>query len=154
VSGNGSPGADRSLGEVVQEVSEKASLLVREEIELAKTEITSKVKSIGRGVVIGAAAGVFLVFGVFIFLFWLAFFLNDLFNWNGAWPGFAVVTFLLFALGALAGWLAYRSLTKGARLKPDMAIEEAKRTREALEHQKVERDQLERGREAGKEVVS
>jgi hypothetical protein len=34
-----------------------------------------------------------------------------------------------------------------------MAIEEARRTRAALEHQRVERDQLERGREIGEEVV-
>ena len=32
--------ADKTLGEIVQEVSEKASLLVRQEIDLAKAEIT------------------------------------------------------------------------------------------------------------------
>ncbi|MBA2793275.1 MAG: phage holin family protein, partial [Thermoleophilaceae bacterium] len=36
-SGNGS---EKSLGDIVQEVSEKASLLVRQEIELAKAEVT------------------------------------------------------------------------------------------------------------------
>ena len=41
--------ADKSLGEVVAEVSEKASLLVREEIALAKAEVTSKVKTLGKG---------------------------------------------------------------------------------------------------------
>ena len=35
--------ADKTLGEIVAEVSEKASLLVREEIELAKAEVTDKV---------------------------------------------------------------------------------------------------------------
>ena len=34
--------ADKSLGDIVNEVSEKASLLVREEIELAKAEITEQ----------------------------------------------------------------------------------------------------------------
>ena len=43
MSGNGVPpkqDADKDLGEIVAEVSEKASLLVREEIELAKAEQT------------------------------------------------------------------------------------------------------------------
>ena len=40
---------DKSLGDVVSEVGEKASLLVREEIELAKAEITEKVTKLGKG---------------------------------------------------------------------------------------------------------
>ena len=44
MSANGQPptGADKTLGDIVAEVSEKASLLVREEIELAKAEVTRK----------------------------------------------------------------------------------------------------------------
>ena len=41
--------ADKTLGEIVTEVSEKASLLVREEIELAKAEITEKVTKLTQG---------------------------------------------------------------------------------------------------------
>ena len=37
------PSEDRSVGELVFDVSERVSTLVREEIELAKTEITEKV---------------------------------------------------------------------------------------------------------------
>ena len=44
----------------------------------------------------------------------------------------------------LAALLAYRLFKKGAPPMPDMAIEEAKRTRADLEAQKIERDQLER----------
>ena len=59
---------DKNLGEIVSEVSEKASLLVREEIELAKAEVTAKVKTLGKGAGVGAAAGVFLIFAVVFFL--------------------------------------------------------------------------------------
>ena len=57
--------ADKSLGEIVSEVSEKASLLVREEIELAKAEVTSKVSRIARGGAFfaGAAVAGFVVGG-------------------------------------------------------------------------------------------
>ena len=153
---NGMPppdGADKSLGEIVAEVSEKASQLVREEIELAKAEVTDKVSKLTRGAAVAAAAGVFLVFGVTMFFHGLAWFLDDVFNWeDNVWAGFAVVTALLFLLAILAALLAYRLFKKGAPPTPDMAIEEAKRTRAELEAQNVERDQVHRTLERGKEV--
>ena len=153
---NGMPppdGADKSLGEIVAEVSEKASQLVREEIELAKAEVTDKVSKLTRGAAVAAAAGVFLVFGVTMFFHGLAWFLDDVFNWeDNVWAGFAVVTALLFILAILAALLAYRLFKKGAPPTPDMAIEEAKRTRAELEAQNVERDQVHRTLERGKEV--
>ena len=41
------------LGQAIQEVSERASLLVREEIELAKAEMTEKVTKLVKGAVVG-----------------------------------------------------------------------------------------------------
>jgi len=145
--------ASKSLGEIVAEVSEKASLLVREEIELAKAEVTDKLSKLGRGAAIGASAGVFLIFGITMFFHGLAWFLDDVFNWeDNIWAGFAVVTALLFLLAALAAFIAYRLFKKGAPPTPDLAIEEARRTRAELEAQKIERDQLKRGLESGQEV--
>jgi uncharacterized membrane protein YqjE len=145
--------AEKSLGEIVGEVSEKASLLVREEIELAKAEVKDKVSKLTRGAVVAGAAGVFMIFGITTFFHGLAWFLNDVFNWeDNNWAGFAVVTAILFLLGILAGLLALRLFKKGSPPTPDMAIEEARRTRAELEAQKVERDQLERGLERGREV--
>jgi uncharacterized membrane protein YqjE len=143
-------GADKNLGEIVSEVSEKASLLVREEIELAKAEITQKVKTLGKGAVVGAAAGVFLVFAFVMFLHTLAWFLNDLLD-ASPWVGFGIVTLLFVVLGAVAGLLAKRWLSSGPPT-PDLAIEEAKLTRQSLDHQKVERDQLERSLDRPKET--
>jgi len=145
--------ADKSLGEIVSDVSEKASQLVREEIELAKAEVTDKLSKLGRGAAIGAAAGVFLVFGITMFFHTLAWLLDDVFNWeDNIWAGFAVVTVLLFLLAGLAAFIAYRLFKKGAPPTPDMAIEEAKRTRAELEAQKIERDQVQRSLERGEEV--
>ena len=138
--------ADKNLGEIVSEVSEKASLLVRQEIELAKAEVGEKIGKLTRGAAIGVAAGVFLIFGVTMFFHTLAWFLFDIFDFNAIWYGFAIVTGLLFLLAILAGLLAYRLVKKGAPPVPNLAIEEAKRTREQLEAQKIERDQLERSK--------
>ena len=155
MSGNGVPGgqdADKGLGEIVAEVSEKASLLVRQEIELAKAEVTDKVSKLAKGAVVGAAAGVFLIFGVTTLFHFLAWFINDLFDWNSVWPGFLAVTVLLFLLAGLAALLAVRFFKKGAPPTPDLAIEEARKMRAELEAQKIERDQLGRSLEKGEQL--
>jgi uncharacterized membrane protein YqjE len=144
-------GAEKSLGEIVSEVSEKASLLVREEIELAKAEVQEKFSRLARGAVVGAAAGVFVVLALIYLFHALAWLITDALG-EPPWTGFAIVTVALLLLGALAGFLAIRAFKKGAPPTPDLAIEEARRTREAFEHQKIERDQLERSKEREVEV--
>src|SRR4051812_4625191 len=135
-SGNGTqpPGsAEKSLGDIVSEVTDKATLLVREEIELAKAEVQQKVTRIAKGAALGAVAGAFLLFMLIYFLEGLSWFWNDLFNFNAAWPGFAITTVILLVLGVIAGLLAVRFFKKGAPPMPELAIEEAKKTQAMLE---------------------
>lgn len=136
-SGNGTtpPGtAEKSLGEIVGEVSEKASLLVREEIELAKAEIQQKVTRIAKGAALGAVAGVFLVFTLIYFLHFVALIIDDALNvTTGWWIGYIIVTGGLLLMGAFAGLLALRFFKKGTPPKPELAIEEARKTRAVLE---------------------
>ena len=131
---------DASLGEIVNRISLNASMLVREEIELAKAEMELKMKRLARGVAVGLAAGFFAFLGLIFAFQSLAWGLNDIFNEPYGWLGFLLVTILLFLLAALAGFLAYRSVQAGAPPTPDMAIEEAKRTRAELEHPEVPHD--------------
>ena len=135
-SGNGTPPpgtAEKSLGEIVNEVTEKATLLVREEIELAKAEMQQKLTRIAKGAAVGVVGGVFLGLALIYFLHALSWFWVDLFNWNGYWLGFLVTTGILVVLGAIAAGLAVRFFKKGTPAAPQMAIEEAKKTREVLE---------------------
>ena len=138
-------GTDKSLGDVVTEVTEKASLLVREEIELAKAEVAEKVTKLGKGAGALAAAGVLAVFALIFFLHALAWFFNDAFDWTTVWPGYLLTFFLVILVGGLAGFLGYRWLQGGAPPTPDLAIEEAKRTRDMLEQQNVQHDRLGQG---------
>jgi hypothetical protein len=145
--------AEKSLGDIVTDVSEKASLLVREEIELAKAEVTDKFSKLGTGAAIAGAAAVFLVFAITMFFHGLAWFIDDLFNWESSvWPGFMIVFLLLLVLAIIAALVARRLFERGAPPTPDMAIEEAKRTRAELEAQTIHRDQLERSLERGEEA--
>ena len=124
--------AEKQLGEIVGEVSAKASLLVREEIELAKAELVDKAGKLGRGAAAGAVAGVFGFFALIFLLHALALF----FNWAfGAppWVGYLIVTLILIVAGAIAGFLALRFFRRGSPPKPELAIEEARRTRAVLE---------------------
>lgn len=125
--------ADKSLGEIVSEVSDKATLLVREEIELAKTEVETKVKRLGKAAAVGAAAGVFVLFALYMLLFAIGFVFVDIFNFEGIWGGFLVGTALFLVFAGIAGFVAYRFVQKGTPPTPELAIEEAKETRRALE---------------------
>jgi uncharacterized membrane protein YqjE len=144
--------AEKSLGDIVSDVSEKATLLVHEEIELAKAEVTEKVSSLGKGAAIAGAAAVFLIFALTIFFHGLAWLLDDLFDWNSIWPGFMIVFVLLTVLAIIAALVARRLFQQGAPPTPDLAIEEAKRTRAEIEAQTIQRDQLERSLERGEEA--
>jgi uncharacterized membrane protein YqjE len=129
---------DRSLGDLVTQVSENASTLVREEIELAKAEIEVKMKRIAQGAVVGAAAG-FFVFLALIFAFEaLAWGLADLFNNAYGWVGFLITTGLLLLFAAIAGLVAMRAFKAGTPPTPEKAIEEARLIRETLEHPEAE----------------
>jgi hypothetical protein len=115
------------LGEAIQEVSEKASLLIREEIALAKAEVTQKLTGIAKGAAVGAAAGVFVLAGLIYFLHFLALLIWQLLDSGGTsyWLGYLIVAGALFLLGGLAGFLAARFFRKGSPPTPKMAIEEA-----------------------------
>lgn len=125
--------ADKSLGEIVNEISEKASLLVREEIDLAKTEVQEKGKRLGKAAAVGGAAGLFALLALYMFLFAVGFIFVDIFNWESVWPGFLLGTLLFLILGAVAGYLAYRFFQRSRPPMPELAIEEAKETRRAIE---------------------
>jgi uncharacterized membrane protein YqjE len=129
----GPPEDERSVAELVIDISEKTSFLIREEIELAKAEVSEKVAKILRGSVAGAAAAVFVLMALAMLMHGIAWFLNDLFFEEDIWLGFLVEAgfWLLVAVGA--GLFAYRSVKAGAPPTPELAIEEAKRTKQAFE---------------------
>jgi uncharacterized membrane protein YqjE len=133
-------GADeKTMGELVFEVTEKTTILIREEIELAKAEVSEKLSKLLRGSVVGLVAGVFAFLALILAMHGFAWLLNDLFFDNNFWAGFLIESglFLLLAIGG--GLYAYRALRSGSPPTPDMAIEEAREIRSALEGEQDER---------------
>jgi uncharacterized membrane protein YqjE len=114
------------MARAIQDVTEKAQLLVREEIELAKAEMTDKVTKLIKGAVFGLVAGVFAVFALIYLLNALSWGINDLLDVSTAlWAGFLITGGLILLLGAIAGFIAMRLVKKGSPPTPQLAIEEA-----------------------------
>ena len=127
------PGEDRSVGELVFDVSERVSSLVREEIALAKAEVSEKVSSLLRGGVVGIVAGTFAFLGLILLMHSIAWLLNDLFFGDHFWIGFLIEAVVFFATAAIAGYVAYQAVQKGSPPTPDLAIEEGRRIKQTLE---------------------
>ncbi|HWJ42321.1 MAG TPA: phage holin family protein, partial [Solirubrobacterales bacterium] len=126
---------DRTLADLVVDVSENASTLVREEIELAKAEVSEKVGKILRGSAVGIAAGVFAFLALILIMHGVAWLLaEELFD-GKAWPGYFVEAAVFLLVAALAGWIASKALKQGAPPVPEQAIAEAKLTKEMLERE-------------------
>jgi uncharacterized membrane protein YqjE len=133
-----SPESDKegphNIAAAITEVSERAQMLVREEIELAKAEVTEKATKLIRGAVVGVAAGVFIVMALVFALVgcaWLLYYYLPGNDFAYFWGFFAMAAILLL-LGLLAGLLAARAVKKGSPPVPNMAIAEAKKIRETV----------------------
>jgi len=128
------PEQPQNIATALTEVSERATLLVHEEIELAKAEIAEKVASLMRGAVIGATAGIFLVMALALFLVgcaWLLYFYLPVNAFAYFW-GFFAMAAILVVLGAVLGLVAARVMRKAAPPVPTMAIDEARKIRETV----------------------
>jgi uncharacterized membrane protein YqjE len=124
-------GDAQRIGHTVAEISEKASLLVREEIELAKAEVTQKARTLGKGVAVASVAGVFAILGLIFLLHTLSWFFVWLIGADIFW-GFLITTGILFVLAGVAAMIGLRWIKRGSPPTPDMAIDEAKRIKETV----------------------
>jgi hypothetical protein len=127
-------GSPQQISAAVQEVAERAQLLVREEIELAKTEITLKLTKLARGGAIGAAALVFVLGALILILHgfaWLIWWALPI-DFDLIFVGFFIEAVILLIIAAIAGYVASKLFKAGAPPTPDLAIEEAQRIKETV----------------------
>ena len=124
----------QNIATAIAEVSERATLLVREEIELAKAEVTEKTTKLIKGAVVGIAAGVFFLMALIFALVgcaWLLYYYLPGNDFTYFW-GFFAMAVILVLLGVLAGLIAAKVVKRGSPPIPTMAIEEAQKIREAV----------------------
>jgi uncharacterized membrane protein YqjE len=123
--------SNSNVAQAVQDVTERAQLLVREEIALAKAELTEKITKLVKGAVVGIVGGIFALLGLIYLLHSVAWGIWEIVG-GGPWLGYLIVAVLLFVLGAIAGFLASRFIKKGTPPTPTMAIEEAQLIRQTI----------------------
>jgi len=131
------PGGDvpKGIAAAITEVSERATVLVREEIELAKAELAQKAAKLARGAVVGVAAGIFVITALFFVLIgcaWLLYYYLPIGSSFTYFWGFFAMALILLVLGLIAGLIAARAVKRGSPPVPDMAIEEARKIRETV----------------------
>jgi len=121
---------NENLARAVTEVSERVTTLVREEIELAKAEVSVKLKSLTRGVVWFGIAGVLAFFGVILIPVTIAWVLDYVLisGVPNLWIGFLIVMGAFLILASVFVVLGIRKVRAGVP-KPTMAIDEAKKIR-------------------------
>ena len=112
-----------SVGELFSRLSEQSSQLVRAEIELAKAELTAKLKASAIGIGLFAAAG-FLAFFAFAVLIATA--ILGLAQAVPAWLAALIIAVVLLIITAALALVGKKSLDRGMPPKPERATENVK----------------------------
>jgi len=114
---------DRPTGELLKQLSDETTTLVKQEIDLLKAELAEKAKPAGIGAGMFGGAG---LFGVGAFLALTAFFIALL---DGAMPIWAAALIVAAVYAAIAGALALRGRQKvreATPVAPEQTLESVK----------------------------
>jgi uncharacterized membrane protein YqjE len=114
---------DQGLGDLVRELSGQLSTLVRQEVELAKTELTEKGKKagIGAGLLGGAAIAALLMLGTLTALLILA-----LDTAMPAWAAALIVMLIWAAVAAALALIGRSKLREVGKPMPEKTVETVK----------------------------
>jgi uncharacterized membrane protein YqjE len=108
---------NESIGALVKDATTHLSTLVRSEIELAKVELTTEIKTGVRGAVFFIGAGAIGVFSLFFFFFMLA---EIIAIWLPQWAAFTIVFVLMLLMAGALAFLGYRKVKQIG--KPERTI--------------------------------
>lgn len=120
------------LGELFKRLSQDTATLVRQEIELAKVEMTEKGKHAGRGAGLLGAAGLIGFLALFAFTLFLIFMLGEAFN--NVWLAALLVTVVYGAVAAFLGIKGRDKLKEAAPATPEQTVETVKEDIEWAKH--------------------
>ncbi len=126
------PTPQKSLGELFADLSAQISALVRQEVQLAKTEITQKVSGFAKGAA-ALAVAVFLGIAAFFVLLLAAIYALALVL--PGWAAALIVAVVLLVIAGIAAFIGIGMLKKAAPPLPEKTIETLKETPEWLKNQ-------------------
>lgn len=125
---------ERSVSELVSNLTNEASALIRNEVELAKAEISQKVSQVGSGVTSIAAGGAILYAGFLVLLAALVAAIHEAFGLERAWISPLIVGLVVALIGGIM-LMRGRSNLKAKNLKPKRVIATLRRDREFAREQ-------------------
>ena len=123
---------ERSLGDLFSDLSRETTTLVRQEVQLAKAELTQSATEAARGIGMLVAGGAVAYAGLLFLLLAIVFGLIEA-GWD-AWLSALVVGVVVVAIGAILVLRARESL-KPANLAPRRTIETLKEDQEWAKEQ-------------------
>jgi uncharacterized membrane protein YqjE len=115
--------ADKSVGDLVRNLSEDLSRLVRDEIRLAQAEVSEKAKKAGIGIGAFGGAGVIALYGLGVLI---AAAVLGLATAVPAWLAAIIVAVVLFVVAGVAALIGRKKLQQAAPPVPTRAIETTK----------------------------
>lgn len=125
------PVTDQSTSELVQRASEQITTLVRDEIALAKAELTEKGKHAGIGIGLFGGGGVLALYGVGALIATLII-VFDLFL--DLWLAALIVTVVLFLVAGVLALIGKKQVTKAIPPEPKEAIDSVKADVDEVKH--------------------
>lgn len=115
---------DRSVGELVNRLSQQTSTLIRQELQLAQTELQEKGKRVGIGAGMFGGAGLVALYGVGALVAAAIIGIGTLVD---PWIAAVVVGVVLLAVAGILALLGRKQVEHGTPPLPQQAIESAKR---------------------------
>jgi hypothetical protein len=113
-----------STAELVSQLSAQVSTLVRDELALARVEMTEKGKRAGKGAGLLGGGGVLALYGVGALLFTIG---AALALAMPAWLAALIVTVVLFAAAGVAALLGKKQVQQAVPPAPTAAVDSTKR---------------------------
>jgi xanthine/uracil permease len=123
---------ERSLGDLFSDLSRETTTLVRQEVQLAKAELSQSATEAARGIGMLVAGGAVAYAGLLFVLLAIVFGLIEA-GWD-AWLSALVVGVVVVAIGAILVLRARESL-KPANLAPRRTVETLKEDQEWVKEQ-------------------
>lgn len=130
------PAADQSTSELVQRASEQISRLVKDELALAKAELTEKGKHAGIGVGLFGGGGVLGLYGIGVLIITIVLLLDLVL---AAWAAALIVTVVLFAVAAVLALLGRKQVKQAVPPVPTAATDSVKADVDAVKHAAMDR---------------
>ena len=120
---NGQALQEKPVSDLVKQLSDQTTRLLRAEVELAKAELTQKGKQAGIGAGMFGGAGVFALYGMGALV---AAIIALLATAMDTWIAALIVSVVLFAIAGVAALLGKNRVQAAAPLAPEAAIETTK----------------------------